>query len=697
MKIKKLEISNFKAIKNISLTDLDDLVVIAGPNGSGKSCIFDAIRLIKSIYGGYQPNEIDQWFGEFQININTRQPELLALFRDKNVPVRIYIEIYLTEKEKEFIKSQLFNLLKPLVWQRISPDTFSMNFRSIPIESRLREFEPRIDEITNKEVQEIYNLINSDLQVGEVIITPELFVKPTHSPVLSLVFSVFDPQNIGIIDFYGAQRNYQREQIGGINVNIETSESQLRNNALYNFANKYTNIKSEMAGVLVRELLSQAGGEKTKARTSISETLKELFDTFFPGKSFLGPQPIYDGSITFPVRTVDGAVHDINDLSSGEKEILYGYLKIHNVAPKDSVILIDEPELHLNPRLIKGLPQFYYKHLGKELNNQMWMTTHSDALLREALKDSSTSVFHLQLPNNVKNMVNQVERVKRDEEIETTIIDLIGDLATFLPTGKIVIFEGGGESEFDVEMVNTLFPDFQSNVNLISGGNKVKVRALHEALEKALVHGIIHQRIYSIVDKDFDENEQKKGYTNYCWDVYHIENYLLVPKYILQAMKALLGRKCRLHNESDILNELKSCASDCTSPLVYEKLDQWANIYLIKCLKTRINNDSTDPLTDFSTLVNKSISDQIELSNTELSHVELGKKYGQLIKEMQNNLSDGTWMKAFKGRDILKCFVRNWVKGVNYEHFRNTIMDKMKTENYKPEGMVSILNKIIAD
>ena len=54
MKIKRLEIENFKAIKHIKLDGLSDTVLIAGPNGCGKSCIFHAIRLLKSTIGGYQ-------------------------------------------------------------------------------------------------------------------------------------------------------------------------------------------------------------------------------------------------------------------------------------------------------------------------------------------------------------------------------------------------------------------------------------------------------------------------------------------------------------------------------------------------------------------------------------------------------------------------------------------------------------------
>ena len=57
MKIVYLLVENFRAIRKVEFTGLRDMVVIAGPNGCGKSCILDSIRLFKSIYGGYQPNE----------------------------------------------------------------------------------------------------------------------------------------------------------------------------------------------------------------------------------------------------------------------------------------------------------------------------------------------------------------------------------------------------------------------------------------------------------------------------------------------------------------------------------------------------------------------------------------------------------------------------------------------------------------
>ena len=153
----------------------------------------------------------------------------------------------------------------------------------------------------------------------------------------------------------------------------------------------------------------------------------------------------------------DGKKHDINDLSSGEKEILFGYLRLRNSAQRQSIILLDEPELHLNPMLIQGLPQFYQKHLGEALDNQIWTVTHSDAFLREAIGSADTRVYHMKEVNIEEAGNNQVHQIKREEESQEAVLELIGDIAGYRPGGKIVIFEGEN-SEFDIRMTGNYFP-----------------------------------------------------------------------------------------------------------------------------------------------------------------------------------------------------------------------------------------------
>src|SRR6266498_3961331 len=123
MRFRRLRISNFKAITGIDLDNLSDVVVVAGPNGCGKSCVFDAIRLLKSAYGGYQPNEVDRWFGEFQIEIKQGERDLLALFQDKKKPVHIRVEIELSTAEREYLKRNARRLVQAQAWGAIVPQT----------------------------------------------------------------------------------------------------------------------------------------------------------------------------------------------------------------------------------------------------------------------------------------------------------------------------------------------------------------------------------------------------------------------------------------------------------------------------------------------------------------------------------------------------------------------------------------------
>ena len=230
----------------------------------------------------------------------------------------------------------------------------------------------------------------------------------------------------------------------------------------------------------------------------------------------------------------------INDLSSGEKEILFGYLRLRSSAPGYSVILLDEPELHLNPALVRGLPQFYYKHMGLELENQIWLVTHSDAFLREAMGHDGLRVFHMQHPAVSGGTENQIQEIRHGEEAETLILEMVGNLATYRPGAKVVFFEGE-DSEFDLNMVSRLFPTMVNELNFVSGGNRFRVEALHRTLAQSVQAGNIPIKIYSVVDKDSGAKVTPSAEfsRHYSWDVYHIENYLLEPSFISEVLENL--------------------------------------------------------------------------------------------------------------------------------------------------------------
>lgn len=450
MKFKTLEIENFRAISNIKLSNLQEVVLIAGPNGCGKSCIFDAIRLFKSVYGEYFYNELHNWFSEFQVGINQNNYQiiginLLSQFQDINKPMRFYGELILSIEEIQWLKENLDIIINSYLWKKSFPQHPT---GAVSISEQARFFQQIPEEAYVKEKERMMSELKKDFIVGQIIATHNGNLQILNSPILEKIFSIYNPKHIGIIDYHGPQRTYNREQMNQVNLSLETRQQSYSQHALYNTTNKYNNVKTELASSYIMSLLSEKAGENSNSENDLNKTLIELFSTFFPDKTFLGPQPTKNGKLTFNVKTSFGAIHDIDALSSSEKEILYGYLRIRNSAPKNSILLIDEPELHLNPKLTQGLPLFYHRHLGKALNNQIWLITHSDTLLRQSLGQENFGVFHLQKAELNSNE-NQVKEISASDEVEQAVIDLVGDLAAYRPGAKLVIVEGGGNSELE--------------------------------------------------------------------------------------------------------------------------------------------------------------------------------------------------------------------------------------------------------
>ena len=700
MRIASLLVENFRAIHRVELTGLQDMIVIAGPNGCGKSCILDAIRLFKSVYGGYQPNEWQQWMNEFQINIQDLQ-RMVSLLRDRHRPAVIEAHVELADEERRFIENNLTTMLEELAWKTVIPATQTWSRSPNAFATEFRAYQPKVTEQVSELQPMVCEQLNHRTLSGRLAIDPLGRATTTKSVLLELVFSSFHPRHIGVIDYHGAHRNYAREQLGGINLNLDQEEERLRTTSLYDAANKYSNIKSEMAAEFVKQSLREKrfGDDPSDKRTQpLTDTLQELFTTFFPGKTFLGPEPTTDGNLGFPVQISDGSTHDINDLSSGEKEILFGYLRLRSSAPKYSVILLDEPELHLNPALVRGLPQFYHKHMGRELENQVWLVTHSDAFLREAIGQEDLQVYHMQHAIVSGDTGNQMRELRPGEEVESIILELVGNLATYSPGAKVVFLEGE-DSEFDLNMVSRLFPSIEGEVNLVSAGNRFRVEMLHQTLEHSIEAGGIPIRIYSVVDKDThpEVTPSSEFRRHFSWDVYHIENYLLESKFIDEA----LGRLNVSHNDLASLGRiddaLRRIAENQIGKLVSHRIRSSLNSELIKELNLNANPLSEDIGADLHGAMGNSV-DRINhrlSTNLDVNHIR-----GRVDAERQAliaALNTDDWRTQFRGRDILQEFAGRYVPGMRYVYFRDLIISQMSTAGHQPPGMKSVLDQIIND
>ena len=85
---------------------------------------------------------------------------------------------------------------------------------------------------------------------------------------------------------------------------------------------------------------------------------------------------------------------------------------------------------------MRGLARFYFDHLVRKQSNQLWLISHSDTLLREAINLDGFGVYHMVRGERSRAGENQVTKITTEAEAERLVIELVGDLAAYRPGAK---------------------------------------------------------------------------------------------------------------------------------------------------------------------------------------------------------------------------------------------------------------------
>jgi hypothetical protein len=252
MRIDSLQISNYKAITSLELSGLKNTVVIAGMNGCGKSCIFDAIRLLKSLIGGYDINEYDRWRSEFQVQ--NEDSEVFRLLQDSSKPLTVRVTLAFSKTEIDYVKTNARKLLEDYLYTYSTPNPiFPAQRRKRGLGGLSESEEERLKKQVEDHVPPLLSCLSNTNHSAHITLGPSTPFIREATPLVRLVFSTYEPQHIGIIDYHGPNRQYNKENFNTVNLNIETERyPQRRVHALYEYNQKYANLKTHMASSYIR-------------------------------------------------------------------------------------------------------------------------------------------------------------------------------------------------------------------------------------------------------------------------------------------------------------------------------------------------------------------------------------------------------------------------------------------------------------
>ncbi len=131
--------------------------------------------------------------------------------------------------------------------------------------------------------------------------------------------------------------------------------------------------------------------------------------------------------------------------------------------PQYDIILIDEPELHLHPSIIK---KFLALLTERELKNQIFLTTHHPAFIQA---DYLKYVWRVTRNENESTVVCGFS--KADENVDRLVQEINDDNSSMLFTDKVLLVEGVSDYVFMKEILKKFYKK-EKEIKVIYTGGK---------------------------------------------------------------------------------------------------------------------------------------------------------------------------------------------------------------------------------
>ncbi len=165
--------------------------------------------------------------------------------------------------------------------------------------------------------------------------------------------------------------------------------------------------------------------------------------------------------------TKQGSSFLVGAASSGERELLTYLFAIYALNVRDSLIIVDEPELHLHPRWQTSLFNLFVK-LAKSTGNQFVLATHSPTFIspesiqyvsRVFIKDQKSDIIRLNsadLPNakHLFAVVNSQNNEKIFFTEKVVLVEGLSDRIVFEKLFEIIAAETGKQRDPNTEIIS---------------------------------------------------------------------------------------------------------------------------------------------------------------------------------------------------------------------------------------------------
>ncbi len=606
MKIKSIKLENIKCFSKLEINNLEkkQLIILAGENGSGKSTVFDALNVIFSAI-------VHNSIGSYSVD------ELLKNGEEKGF-VKAEVLLNDTEMKISNSNSSILNVNVNLERGKYQSVTFSAGSADI---HALRD-----NAINKRYHREIYDKDKNIQNLGVYI---------HRSPYRYEEVSDFNEPQRNLLNF-----NQDREYI---NQKAQTQSSRWQIVLSY-FLQLDRIIKAKYFEVN-SENINSSLDDLQKSQNDFNDLIKD-FNYLLGNKKFHKIEETTSEKTFFWITKDDGARIEFKQLSSGEKEALFLFSDIRRQKPLNSVISVDEPELHLHYNLQRKLIDRFLD-IGRD--NQVFLATHSLAIVKEAEENEGSSIYYFDGNNNYKEVES------RADFLELYKI-LANDLANVLAS-KCVVFVEGEDADKDAKIYGKLFN--KDKINFVPSQDCKKVSSAAWLALHLVSNQATPQNLFAIIDGDGRNKQEKierekvfKGHL-LILDKYSIENYFFDFALWEKINNDKRKKICKKFLEAEFRDFVRNNLN--TEDNINKSVE--------KIFKSRKSNG-----------VNTEDKDSIK-------------------NKLKESLNDNSFidlfpMKEFLGEIISKLFI------FNKEDFKNCIVDLMVKNDNRPKELEVFIIKV---
>lgn len=431
-----------------------------------------------------------------------------------------------------------------------------------------------------------------------------------------------------------------------------------------------------------------SGNELLKNNPDPIDKYKKIFSEALPGKELLDINPAQPG--TFKYKDNFGQELNFETLSSGEQEIIKILFDVARKEIKHSIIIIDEPELHLHPSLTFKLIETL-KNIG-EHTNQFIFLTHSPDLISTYY--STGDVYFI---DSLQTGSNQAHRLSDVAEKHHKVLPLIGQNLGLFAVGKKLVFVEGEESSIDRLTYQEIAQTIDKEIRVIPIGSVFNIMTLHN-VEEQIRNSIFGIDLYMVRDRDgLDDSSveilEKNGRIH-CLKRRHIENYFLDEEILYKVSEKLYLTKTNSSITIEyIKNEVKKIANNSLGYNIQQNFKEYVsmNHFLSSPSVKNVHKKSIDIVKNE---LSQALTTNIGILNSNLSVTQVKKWIDNEEKRLKKSLNNGTWVEIFQGKYIFNKLCGEVLKE-DPIHVRHAYIDiALESKNNAIEDIINIFKKM---